>query len=160
MGTGHPNLVPYQVFETSDGYLMLAVGNDGQFKKACAVMGNPQLALDARYLTNADRIAHRETLVAEVARLIKSHRRDDLLMQFEAAGVPAGPINNLADAHADPQVLHRGLRVNLPAPWLQGSTVPSVRTPIVFSDSQLSLSRPSPRLGEHTEEIQAQLSAR
>lgn len=157
MGTAHPNLVPYQVFAVADGHVMLAVGNDAQFRKACGVLERGDLADDPRYATNRGRVEHRATLVADLGTAFARRTRAAVLDGLEAAGVPAGPINTLADIYADPQVAHRGMRLSLAAPGLAGGSVPGVRTPLTFSDAQLALARPSPMLGEHTDEVRAEL---
>jgi crotonobetainyl-CoA:carnitine CoA-transferase CaiB-like acyl-CoA transferase len=158
LGNAHPNIVPYQVFAVRDGHLIIAVGNDGQFLKLCDVLDRPDLSGNPAFATNKGRVAAREELIAELAPEIEKHSRDDLLKALEAKGVPAGPINSVADVFSDPQVIHRGLKVDLPA--TDAGTVSSVRTPIVFSDSDLVLKHAAPRLGEHTEEILEQLRAR
>ncbi len=157
LGNAHPNIVPYQVFAVSDGHAIVAVGNDRQFKSFCAVIGRPELAADPRFLTNADRVAHREPLINAIDEALRNFTRVALLTALEARGVPCGPINSVAEAFATPQVLSRGLRVNLPAPDVPGGTIPSVRSPFVFSDAQLTLRRPAPRLGEHTNEIRREI---
>lgn len=159
MGTAHPNLVPYQVFAVADGHVMLAVGNDGQFRRLCSILGIPELADDTRYVSMRDRNANREMLIATLSDAFSRLHRDAVLKALEDAGVPAGPINNLADIHADPQVKYRHLAVSLRAPWIAGGSVPSVRTPLVFSDAQLALDRASPMLGQHTVEVKAELAA-
>ncbi|WP_321505072.1 CaiB/BaiF CoA-transferase family protein [Breoghania sp.] len=155
LGNAHPNIVPYQVFPASDGHLIVAVGNDGQYVRFCEVLGRPDLAGIAAYKTNAGRVKNREELVAELSPLTVGFARDDLLAKLEAVGVPAGPINTVADVFADPQVIHRGLKLDLMSP--QGDAVPSVRSPIRYSRSSMTMERPSPRLGEHTDEILAEL---
>jgi len=157
LGNTHPNIVPYQLFEVQDGRVMLAVGNDGQFRRLCAVLGLMELASEERYATNAARVGNRESLIARLSSALKVRRRDELLQALEAVGVPAGPINALSDVFADPQVLARGMRVDLDAAGIAGGLVPSVRTPIRFSDSVLTISRPSPRLGEHTAEVRQEI---
>lgn len=159
MGTAHPNIVPYQVFAVADGHVMLATGNDAQYVKVCAILGVPELARDPDYLTNQDRVRNRERLVPLLASAFLAKRRDAVLGEFESAGVPAGPINTLADVHVDPQVLHRRLRVDIPAPWLAAGRVPSIRTPLQFSGSALTLDRASPSLGQHTLEVRDELAA-
>ena len=141
MGNAHPNLVPYAVFETSDGYLIIAVGNDGQFGRLCKLLGEPDLASTPDYLTNADRIANREALTEVITGLTRTWTRNDLLAALEAEGVPAGPINDMGDVFADPQVIARGLRIDP-----QG--IPGVRLPITFSGSELAIDQPSPMLGQ------------
>jgi crotonobetainyl-CoA:carnitine CoA-transferase CaiB-like acyl-CoA transferase len=107
-GTAHPNIVPYQAFQTADGYLMLAVGNDAQFMRFCGAAGAPELAADARFRTNADRVAHRAQLVPQVARLLRKRKTREWLAALELARVPCGPINDLEQVFAEPQVRHRG----------------------------------------------------
>jgi crotonobetainyl-CoA:carnitine CoA-transferase CaiB-like acyl-CoA transferase len=157
LGNAHPNIVPYQTFPTRDGHVMIAVGNDSQFRKFCEVLGRPELAEDPRYSANAGRVRERAVLVPELARLIATWSRDDLLARLAPLGVPAGPINTVADVFRDPQVLHRGMRVDLPADGLAGGHVPSVRSPFRFSGADLALRRASPRLGEHTDEVRREL---
>jgi crotonobetainyl-CoA:carnitine CoA-transferase CaiB-like acyl-CoA transferase len=156
LGNAHPNIVPYQVFAVADGHLIIAVGNDGQFRRCAQVIGLADLADDARYRTNRDRIANREGLIAAMAAQIAGFDRDHLLAALEQAGVPAGPINTVAQVFADPQVVHRGMQLELP---LGAGTVPGVRTPIVMSRSPLVQDRASPRLGQHTQEVLAEVAA-
>ena len=151
LGNAHPNIVPYQVFAVADGHVIVAVGNDGQFARLAGVLGAPELAGDPRYATNADRVANRGTLVRQLAALIGPFERDGLLGRLHAAGVPAGPINDVAHVFADPQVVHRGMRVDLPRE--DGGAVPSVRSPVLMSRSPTGASRAAPRLGEHTREV-------
>jgi crotonobetainyl-CoA:carnitine CoA-transferase CaiB-like acyl-CoA transferase len=158
MGNAHPNIVPYQVFPVRDGHVIIAVGNDAQFERLCAYLGEPTLARDPRFATNAARVENRAQLVPRLSERLASLARGEVLDAMERQGIPAGPINTLADVFADPQVIHRNLCLNLPAPWTQEGVVPSVRTPIQFSGAQLQLQRPSPRLGEHTAEILAELA--
>ncbi|PWR23269.1 CaiB/BaiF CoA transferase family protein [Zavarzinia compransoris] len=154
-GNAHPSIVPYQSFACADGHLILAVGNDGQFRKAAAVLGLAGLGTDPRFATNEDRVRHRETLIPLMAARMAEIPRDTLLAGFEAAGVPAGPINTVAQVFADPQVRHRGMQLELDS---GGMPVPGVRTPIRLSRSDLVLDRPSPSLGQHTEEVLAGLA--
>jgi len=149
LGNAHPNIVPYQVFEVSDGHIIIAVGNNGQFAKLCKVLGIPAFADDPRCATNADRVANREAVAREIAARTVAFARNDLLAQLEAEGVPAGPINTVADVFADPQIEFREMRRDLAHPAAKGGSVPSVPTPIRFSDSKLDIERPSPGLGEH-----------
>jgi crotonobetainyl-CoA:carnitine CoA-transferase CaiB-like acyl-CoA transferase len=155
MGNAHPNIVPYQAFAVSDGYVVIAVGNDAQFARLGEFLGMPEIAADPKFATNAARVAHREELIARIAASLLPRTRDAVLAGMQQRGVPAGPINTVADVFADPQLLHRRMRVDLPLPG--GGTVPSVRTPIQFSDAELVLARASPRLGEHTDEILEEL---
>jgi len=158
MGNAHPNIVPYQTFAAADGTLSVAVGNDAQFQRLCAVLNQTALASDARFATNPGRVRHRDILIPRLAAAIAAWRRDELLRALEERQVPSGPVNSIAEVFADPQVLARGLRVDVPAPWAAGGSVPGIRTPIVFSASQLALGRPAPRLGEHTEEVLRELA--
>ena len=155
MGNAHPNIVPYQAFAVSDGYVIIAVGSDAQFARLCEFLGMSEVAADPKFATNATRVIHRDELVGRLAGSLASRTRDEVLAEMEKRGVPAGPINTVADVFADPQVAHRGMRVDLPLPG--GGTLPSVRTPIQFSGAELALQRASPRLGEHTDEILAEL---
>ena len=151
LGNAHPNIVPYQEFPTRDGHLVVAVGNDAQFRQFVAVLGAPTLADEAKYATNAERVVNRDALIDELKALTVRFSREDLLMSLGEAGVPAGPINTLAEVFADPQVVHRGLRMDLPREG--AAPVPSVRTPILLEKSQLAYRGASPRLGEHTVDV-------
>ena len=151
MGNAHQNIVPYQVFEVADGHLILAVGNDDQFAKFCAVAGRPEIASDPRFARNADRVRHRSTLVPILATLLHTRSRSDWLEALEAAKVPCGPINDLAEVFADPQVREREMTVQMPHP-LAGS-VRLVASPMKFSATKVQYRRPPPLLGEHTAEV-------
>jgi crotonobetainyl-CoA:carnitine CoA-transferase CaiB-like acyl-CoA transferase len=141
MGNAHPNLAPYAVFDCADGWIILATGNDAQFRRLCGVLDLPGLAADPAYATNADRIARRDALTEALTAATRTRAKAALLAACEAEGVPAGPINDLAEVFADPQVIARGLRID-------PGGVPGVRTPITFSGADLSLDRPAPRLGQ------------
>lgn len=153
LGNAHPNIAPYQTFAVADGHLILAVGNDGQFARFADVIGRPELATDERFLTNASRVANRVALTEAIAGALASWQRDALLAKLAAAHVPAGPINTLEDVFADPQVVARGMRLDLDG-------IPGVRTPITLSGAELSLDRRSPRLDEHGDAIRAEIAAR
>ena len=150
MGNAHPNLVPYQVFDCADGWIIIATGNDAQYQRLCVILGLPELAEHPDYATNADRIANRDRLIALLNAETARRSKAELLAACEAEGVPAGPINDLAEVFADPQTVARGLKI---AP----EGVPGVRSPLVFSDAALSLDRPAPALGEHDAELRAEL---
>jgi crotonobetainyl-CoA:carnitine CoA-transferase CaiB-like acyl-CoA transferase len=155
-GTAHPNIVPYQAFATTDGHLMLAVGNDAQFVRFCAAAGAPDLAADPRFRTNQDRVAHRMDLVAAVAALVRERATQDWLATLELAQVPCGPINDLAQVFAEPQVRHRGLRLDLPHPI--AGTAPGVGNPVRFSRTAIEYGRAAPPLGaDTTVELKARL---
>jgi len=150
-GTAHPNIVPYQAFRTADGYLMLAVGNDRQFAAFAAIVGRPELAADPRYATNTARVAHRAELVPLVAGILAARGTRDWIAVLAPAAVPCGPINDLAQVFAEPQVRHRQMRFDLPHPL--GGRVPQVRNPTRYSRTELEYRRPPPLLGEHTAEV-------
>lgn len=145
MGNAHINVSPYAVFPCSDGWFILAVGNDGQFQRFCAALGLTALAADPRFASNAGRLEHREALFAAIRAATSAIPRDALLATLEAAGVPAGPINTVEQAFADPQIIHREMRLTLDR---KGQTLPGLRTPIRFSDASLALTRAAPMLGE------------
>jgi crotonobetainyl-CoA:carnitine CoA-transferase CaiB-like acyl-CoA transferase len=153
MGNAHATVVPYQVFPVADGHVIIACGNDGQFAKLMAVLGTPEMAQEERYKTNATRVVNRATLIPLMMERTQTFFAADLLRKLEAAGVPAGPINNLAQVFADPQVNHRGMRITPASDAAKGGTIAGVRTPIILDGRAAMSDRPSPRLGEHTEEI-------
>ena len=157
-GNAHPNIVPYQGFAVADGDVMLAVGNDAQFRSLCAVLQLTDLASDPHYADNAGRVRHRETLIPALEVAFLQHTRSGILSALEQRGVPAGPINQLDDVFNDPQVRHRQLQLDLAAPDHCGGRLPGVRTPIRFSDASLDTSRRSPELGEHTALVIAELA--
>jgi crotonobetainyl-CoA:carnitine CoA-transferase CaiB-like acyl-CoA transferase len=157
MGNAHPNIVPYQVFAVTDGQVIIAVGNDSQFERLCTYLGQPALAKDPSFATNASRVQHREQLISRLSEMLAPLNRSDVLTAMEERGIPAGPINDLADTFADPQIRHRALASRLEAPWADGGTVPTIRTPIQFAGAQLRIERPAPRLGEHSDEVRREL---
>ncbi len=150
-GNAHQNIVPYQVFEVADGHLILAVGNDGQFARFCAVAGCADLPQDPRFASNANRVRHRDTLVPLLAERLKLRTRNDWLSTLEAAKVPCGPINDLADVFADPQVQERAMRVAVPHPHTD--TLELVASPMKLSATPVQLRRAPPLLGQHTDEV-------
>ncbi len=156
LGNAHPNISPYEVVPTADGYLILAVGNDGQFRRLCAILGVDANADDERYATNKARVAHRNEVRAFVSARTLQWNKAELLKACEANAVPAGAINTIEDMFADPQIKARSLRMDLQDG--AGTAIPSVRTPIMLSETPLTYTRPSPRLGEHQEEVLAELA--
>jgi crotonobetainyl-CoA:carnitine CoA-transferase CaiB-like acyl-CoA transferase len=142
LGNAHPNIAPYQTFALADGFVIVAVGNDGQFRRLCTLIGLPALAEDPRYGSNADRVGHRDALTAALAPAFAQRRKDELLAACAAAGVPAGPINDVAEVFADPQVIARGLRID-------PGGMPGIASPIVIDGKRQVADAPSPRLGEH-----------
>ncbi len=147
-GNGHPNIVPYQVFPVADGDVIVATGNDAQYRRFCEVLHRPALAADPAYATNRDRVARRDALVPMLAQATKAWRRDDLLAALRAVGVPAGPINTIAQVFEDEQVHARALRI-------RPEGVDGVRAPFRFSESTLDTSRTAPRLDQHGDEVRA-----
>lgn len=145
IGMAHPNIVPYDGFPASDGWLIVAVGNDGQFARFAEVLG-----LDVRpeWATNADRVAQREVLVPLIEARTRLWKRDELLAALEAHGIPVGPIHDVGEALSDPQIAARGMVLDMVRD--DGAHVPGLRTPIRFSAADLVLGKPSPRLGEHS----------
>lgn len=155
MGNAHPNIAPYEVLPVKDGHFILAVGNDSQFAKFCAVIGRAELAADPAFATNAARVANRKDLREHMVPALAAFARADILVALEKAGVPASPINDIGQTFADPQVVARGMRLDLDDG--HGNSLPSVRAPMVMSATPLAYERSSPRLGEHTQEILAEL---
>ena len=151
LGNAHPNIVPYQDFPTADGDFILTVGNDGQFRKFAEVAGQPQWADDPRFVTNKQRVANRAELIPLIRQATVFKTTAEWVSQLEAAGVPCGPINDLAQMFQDPQVLARGLAVSIAHP-LAGS-VPQVASPIRLSETPVEYRRAPPLLGEHTEVV-------
>jgi crotonobetainyl-CoA:carnitine CoA-transferase CaiB-like acyl-CoA transferase len=154
-GNAHLNIVPYQVFEVADGHLILAVGNDGQFQRFCAVAGCPQLAHDARFVSNAQRVRHRQTLIPMLAATMLTRTRADWLGALDAAKVPCGPINNMAEVFADPQVQARQMTTRVMHPY--NNSLELVASPMKLSATPVQQRRPPPLLGEHTAQVLAEL---
>jgi crotonobetainyl-CoA:carnitine CoA-transferase CaiB-like acyl-CoA transferase len=140
LGNAHPNIAPYQTFEVQDGWLIVAVGNDGQFRKLCQLLGLLSAAEDPRFASNSLRVGNRDALAAALSPALALRRKDELLAALAAAGVPAGPINDVAEVFADPQIVARGLRLDL-------GGMPSVASPIVIDGRRQVSDRPSPALG-------------
>ena len=159
LGNSHATVVPYGVFPTADGYMVIAVGNDGQYRSFCKVLGREDLADDPRFRANSDRVKNRTLLMDITHAETKKHKRADLFTALEKAGVPVGPINDIAEAFANPQVQHRKVRVDLAEQMKGGVTIPGVRTPIALSQTPLRYDHPSPRLAEHDAEIRAAVRA-
>ncbi|MDE0591060.1 CaiB/BaiF CoA-transferase family protein [Halocynthiibacter sp. C4] len=141
VGNAHPNLVPYQTFACSDGHIIIAVGNDRQFQRLCKILGLGDLAEDPKFATNDMRVSNREEIGGLLEHQTLQMTKVELLEACENEGIPAGPINNMAEVFADPQVLHREMKI-------EPEGVPGVKSPIRFSESELDLDRASPRLGK------------
>ncbi|AKS45148.1 Crotonobetainyl-CoA:carnitine CoA-transferase CaiB [Octadecabacter temperatus] len=139
LGNAHPNIVPYQTFQVSDGYVIIACGNDRQFEALCCILGTEALANDPLYSKNPARVANRDALTEILAPAFLTWSKTEILQACENAVVPAGPINTVAEALADPQIVHRGMEIH-------PEGVPGVRTPISFSRSELCLERASPKM--------------
>lgn len=151
LGNAHPNIVPYQDFPTADGDFILTVGNDNQFRKFAEVAGQPQWASDPRFASNERRVAHRAELIPLIRQATVFKTTAEWVTALEGAGVPCGPINDVAQVFADPQVQFRGLQVELP--HALGGTVPQVASPIRLSATPVEYRRAPPLLGEHTLEV-------
>lgn len=154
LGNAHPNIVPYQSFPTADGDFILTVGNDGQFRKFAQVAGKPEWADDPRFATNRARVEHRTELIPLIRQVTVFKTSAQWLSDLEAVGVPCGPINDLAQVFADPQVIARGLKVEMP--HAVGS-VPQVASPLRLSASPVDYRLPPPQLGEHSEQVLARV---
>lgn len=150
-GNAHQNLVPYQVFAAADGHLILAVGNDSQFRAYCGVIARPDLAEDPCFRTNPGRVVNRDALIPILDEVMKTRPRDVWLAELEAANVPAGPINSIEQVHQDPHVIARALRLNLP--HSAAGEMPAVASPLRLSASPVEYRHGPPLLGEHTAEV-------
>jgi crotonobetainyl-CoA:carnitine CoA-transferase CaiB-like acyl-CoA transferase len=151
MGNAHQNIVPYHVFRAADAFLIVAVGNDTQFASFCRVIGAPEWAKDARFATNPERVRHRDLLVGLIAGRLAERPTREWLALLEPAGVPCGPINDLAQVFADPQVRHRRMEVRAPHP--AAGEVRMVANPMKLSRTPVTYESGPPLLGEHTEEV-------
>ena len=154
-GTAHPNTVPYQVFPTSDGHVILGANNDAQFRRLCEFAGASELATDSRFATNALRLKHREELVSLLAELTRKHPTPYWVDGLERAGLPCGPVNTIDRVFEDPQVRHRGMTITMSHP--AGSDVPLIGSPLKLSETPVSYRRPPPTLGQNTDEVLEQL---
>jgi len=153
LGNAHAAVVPYQVFKTADGHIVLAIGNDGQYRKFCDFAGAPDLADDPRFATNSARIVNRAALVPEIAAIIARHPSAYWIGKLEPLGVPCGPINRLDQVFADPQVIARRMTVEMPHPAAGGAPTPLIANPIKLSETPVEYHRAPPMLGEHSAEI-------
>jgi crotonobetainyl-CoA:carnitine CoA-transferase CaiB-like acyl-CoA transferase len=156
LGNLHPSIVPYQLFATRDSHIIIAAGNDGQFRRLCGVLALPELAQDARFATNPGRVAHRAVLIPLLAAAIAGLDSAGLLLALEAAGVPAGPVNTVAQAFAEPQVQFRNVQATLTR--ADGTRVPTVRGPVVIDGVAAMAERPSPTLGDSDALVQQALA--
>ncbi len=154
-GNAHPNVVPYQAFPTIDGHIIIAIGNDHQFGKFCQEAGEPALARDPRFLSNADRVRNRDAIVTEVARIVKQRTTSQWLARLGPLGVPCGPINDMEQTFAHPQVQHRKMKLEMDHP--SSGKVTLIANPIRFTQHPIVYDRPPPLLGQHTDEVLAGL---
>ncbi len=154
-GNAHANVVPYEAFATADGHVILAVGNDSQFASFCKVAGRPELAADPRYATMPGRITNRATLIPLLREILRERPSAWWLAELEAGNVPCGPINNYKEVFEDPQVRHRGLKIEIP--HSAGVPSPAVASPMRFSETPVEYTVPPPLLGEHTREVLSSL---
>ena len=155
LGNAHPNIVPYQAFETGDGFIILAVGNDAQFARFCELAGRRDLATDERYRSNNARVRQRDSLVPQIAEIMRGRNSDDWLEALNAQGIPCGPINRIGEVFEDPQVRHRGLKLELEHPSL--GKVASVANPIRLSRTPIEYERAPPLLGADTDAVLEEL---
>ncbi|AVG39183.1 CaiB/BaiF CoA transferase family protein [Achromobacter insolitus] len=155
LGNGHPNIVPYQVFDAADGPMILAVGNDAQFRRFCEVAGLDGLAQDERYASNAARVAHRDELCGRIQEALGQRPRTTWLEQLEAVSVPCGPVNDLRDVFNDPHVQARGAHLRMPCAWAQGGELNLLANPLKLSATPVTYRMPPPRLDEHAQQILA-----
>jgi crotonobetainyl-CoA:carnitine CoA-transferase CaiB-like acyl-CoA transferase len=153
LGNAHPNIVPYQTFKTSDGDIILAVGNDSQFKRFCDVAGAPELAADARFSTNSQRLANRAELIPQLEELIKRKTTNFWVEAMEANSISCGPINTLDQVFADPHVLARGMKLEMDHPATAGGKVTLINSPIKMSGTPTTARMAPPMLGQHTDEV-------
>ncbi|MFT6452625.1 MAG: crotonobetainyl-CoA:carnitine CoA-transferase CaiB-like acyl-CoA transferase [Halocynthiibacter sp.] len=153
IGNAHQNLTPYQVFDCADGYIIIATGNDSQYQRLCALLDLEDMARAPEFLNNPARLENREEMTRRLTEATMRMTKAELLEACEAKGVPAGPINDFSEVFADPQVVARGLRTDLEG-------IPTVRAPFVFSNAEMAIKRPSPKLDEHGDEIRAELAAK
>ncbi len=157
-GNAHQNVVPYQVFKTSDGFMIVAVGNDSQYRAYCEAIGVPALGQDPKFVTNRQRIIHRAELIPQLEAIMASGKRDDWIAKLEAAGVPCGPIQTIDQVFAHPQVIARDIWKTVPHPT--GGTAPTTASPMRFSATPVQYRRAAPMLGQHTDEILKELNDR
>jgi crotonobetainyl-CoA:carnitine CoA-transferase CaiB-like acyl-CoA transferase len=153
LGNEHPNIVPYKLFETKDGPVVLAAGNDAQFQRFCRFAGLPELADDPRFGTNSSRVANRDALYAQLVPAFRTKTKAEWVDGLTALGVPCGPVNNIDEVFADEQITHREMRIDMPHPLAADGTVPLLGNPIKLSETPVAYDKPPPFLGQHTDEV-------
>ena len=154
-GNAHPNVVPYQTFQTSDGWIIVATGNDEQFRRLCEAGAEPSLSKDPRFLRMQDRVRNRDQLIPLLRPMVLKQTRDHWISALEAAGVPCGPINTIEQTFANPQLQARGMRVDIER--ADSGPVKLVANPVKYSATPVQYRLPPPRLGEHTDQVLADL---
>jgi crotonobetainyl-CoA:carnitine CoA-transferase CaiB-like acyl-CoA transferase len=157
LGNGHPNIVPYQTFETADGHVILTVGNDQQFERFCEFANAPDLPQDFRFATNADRVVNRDALIEIMVPLLAAKPSDHWLVGMEKLKIGCGPINNIDAVFSDPQVNDRDMVIKMPHTALNGASVALVANPLRLSETAVSYRHPPPLLGEHTDEVLSEI---
>ena len=153
LGNQHPNIVPYQVFATSDGHVIVAAGNDAQYKRFCGILGRPDLAEDERFRRNIDRVTNRDVLIGLLTGEILRFGKADLVRAMEAAGVPGGPINSLSEVFASDQVEARGMKISMPDEHAASGGVPLIGNPVKFSKTPVSYRHAPPACGADTQDV-------
>ena len=153
LGNQHPNIVPYQVFATSDGHVIVAAGNDAQFKRFCGILGRPDLAEDERFRRNIDRVTNRDVLIGLLTGEILRFGKAELVRAMEAAGVPGGPINSLSEVFASDQIEARGMKISMPDEHAASGEVPLIGNPVKFSKTPVSYRHAPPACGADTQDV-------
>ncbi|MHB9880395.1 CaiB/BaiF CoA transferase family protein [Pacificimonas sp. ICDLI1SI03] len=154
-GNRHPNIQPQDVFPCSDGHIVIVVGNDGQFRKFCEVVGLPAMADDPRFVTNGDRIKHLDALMPIIVTALAEDTMKGWVKRFETSGIPCAPINTVPDVLADSQAIHRGMKVSMEHPL--AGMIDLLASPLRLATAPVEYRRPPPLLGEHDEEVRAEL---
>lgn len=157
-GNAHPNIVPYEAFRASDGWVIIAVGNDEQFRRFCDVAGHPEWADDPRFARNDARVTHRQALTPMIAEAVRANTVARWVSALEAVGVPCGPVNDVAQAFADPQVAAREMQISIGHPTAVDGEVKLIGNPLKLSRTPVTYRRPPPLLGQHTEEVLASVA--
>ena len=155
LGNAHPNIVPYQAFQTADGYIILAIGNDSQFARFCDLAGRAELASDERFAKNSNRVKNRDILIPDLIEILKTQTTDCWLEQLNLKGIPCGPIATIDQVFGNPQVRHRGMQLELDHPT--AGKVPSVANPVNLSESPINYDKAPPLRGQHTEQVLGEL---
>jgi crotonobetainyl-CoA:carnitine CoA-transferase CaiB-like acyl-CoA transferase len=159
VGNEHPNIVPYNVLPSSDGFIILAVGNDAQFQKFCQFAGAPELASDPRFVSNADRVKNRKEVYEILPAVTRRKTQDEWVLGLAKLGVPCSPVNNVDRVFADPQVRERQMQIKMPHPLAGSGTVDLIGNPIKFTETPVEYRMPPPFCGEHTDEVLRELLA-